>query len=79
MGRSQSTQCLAGRHQEATVRPVKPRPKGTLEDLTMLDKGIRAQSSFYPSKDHLWKKAQILGISRPVFNEWAAVRRWYQT
>ncbi len=54
------------------------RPCGTLEDLNIFDKAIRARFSFYPSKDELWQKARILGISREVFDKWAESRRWYQ-
>jgi hypothetical protein len=53
------------------------RPKGTLEDLDMLDKGIRATSTFYPPKDVLWQKARILGISRASFDAWAFDKKWF--
>ncbi len=55
------------------------RPKGTLEDLTMLDREIRRRSSFYPDKSILWRKAQILGIGRKSFDEWAYYRQWYRS
>ena len=55
---------------------MRERPKGTIEDLKMFDRSIRLHFAFYPTKDMLWQKARILGISRKEFEKWAEYKRW---